>query len=586
VEVNAPEPGSYSLRIWLEDAARNVDRELSSGTVLKFDDGLPGRAHFDAPLDWLNGDQADDLELSLTLEPNGYEPVSGVAGYSITSDGSAPDDSLDVGGALSSIEMRGLAEGVTVLRARTISNSGVPASAVGSASVKVDRTPPAVRVDGLPESDKWRRQAVHGQIVSADQPTLSGVDPAPSDMSLTDGGYLSVLLDGTVREVRGSHAAVPITTDGHHTLTFRAFDAAGNGSVQKEVAFKIDGTAPVGSFRALDGADPRQLRVDVADATSGVADGRIEYQREGGGGFQRLATARQGGVLLARLDDERLPAGRYELRAVVTDVAGNEVVIDDWANGAAATLEMPLRSEAKVSVAREPATLKRCVRTSKKGHGKRKRSRPLARPKCGGKALPKASLGLGHGKAAHSTGSVTTRAGAPLVDAPVIVEGQARSGGAFVSLGVARTDRQGRFRFKIPAGPSRTVRYRYDGTNTVKPAAAQLVTKVRAAARLKASRRRLRNGQVVRFTGRLLGRPIPAAGKVVALQAKVGRRWRTFATPRANAKGLFRHRYRFTATTGLRRYVFRAVVTREAAYPYERGVSRRVTVIVRGANRG
>ena len=175
-----------------------------------------------------------------------------------------------------------------------------------------------------------------------------------------------------------------------------------------------------------------------------------------------------------------------------------------------------------------------------------------------------------------------TGGGIPIVDAPVIVEGQARSGGAFVSLGVARTDRHGKFRFEIPAGPSRTVRYRYDGTNTVKPATAQLITKVRAAARLKVDRRRLRNGQAVRFTGRLLGLPVPSAGKLVALQAKVGRRWRTFATPRANAKGVFRHRYRFTATTGLRRYAFRAVVAREAAYPYERGVSRTLTVTVRG----
>ena len=90
---------------------------------------------------------------------------------------------------------------------------------------------------------------------------------------------------------------------------------------------------------------------------------------------------------------------------------------------------------------------------------------------------------------------------APLLegaDAAIVVEGQPRSGGPFVRLGVARTDGQGRFSFAIPAGPSRTVRYR------------------------------------------------------------------------------------FTATTGLRRYTFRAVVAREAAYPYEKGVSRTVKVIVRG----
>jgi hypothetical protein len=534
------------------------------------------------PLGWLNGDQADNVDVSFGVETDGNKPVSGVAGYSITTDGSSPDESLDLAGDSASMEMVGLAEGITSLKATTISNSGIPAGVIGSGFIKVDRSPPAVRVEGVPGSDTWHRQGVIGQIVSSDQLTLSGVDSAPPHRPLTDGAYLIVVLDGIVREIRGNVAAAPVTADGHHTLAFRAFDVAGNGSVQKEVTFKIDGTAPVGSFRALDRADPRQLRVDVADVTSGVADGRIEYRREGGGDFQPLATARQDGVLSARLDDERLPAGRYELRAVVTDLAGNETVVDDWADGTAATLGMPLRSEAKVSVVRDTAVVKRCAATSKKRRRKSKARRPLARPKCGRKALPKASLELGNGKVARTTGNLMTSDGAPIIDAPVIVEGQARSGGAFVLLGVARTDWRGTFRFEIPAGPSRTVRYRYDGTNTVKPATAQLITKVRAAARLKASRGRLRNGQAVRFTGRLLGRPVPSAGKLVALQAKVGRRWRTFATPRANAKGVFRHRYRFTATTGLRRYAFRAVVAREAAYPYERGVSGTVTVTVKG----
>ncbi len=34
------------------------------------------------------------------------------------------------------------------------------------------------------------------------------------------------------------------------------------------------------------------------------------------------------------------------------------------------------------------------------------------------------------------------------------------------------------------------------------------------------------------FRGRLLGGPIPEAGKLLALQAKTSRGWRTFSTPR------------------------------------------------------
>ncbi len=583
IQIDAPAPGTYGVRIWLEDAAGNVGpgSSLVDG-VFKFDNVAPGRAHVVAPMGWLKSAQTDNVSIAFDLEPDGNEPVSGIAGYSVTIDGSHPNETIEVAGRSPDFHLDQLPEGVTPVRARAISSSGVAAATAGSASIKIDRSPPTVMVEGLPESSRWHREGVLGQIVSADQVGLSGVDPAPLERPLAEGGYLAVRLDGSLDEIRGGRASVPITTDGHHTLTYRAFDVAGNGSVQKEVEFKIDGTAPVGSFRALDPRDPRQLRVDVADATSGVEDGRIEYRREGESGFERLATTRGDGVLSARLDDESLPAGRYELRAVVTDVAGNEAVIDTWAGGAAATLGIPLRSEARVTIARDLPTAKRCSKAASARRGKGKRRHETARRKCRRESLSKMPPELGYGKRAGSTGRLTAGQGTPIADAPVIVEGRARSGGGFVVLGTARTDAYGMFRFKIPAGPSRTVRYRYDGTNTVKPAEAQLVTKVWAAARLKASRRRVRNGQAVRFSGRLLGRPIPSAGKVVALQAKVGRRWRTFATPRANAKGLFRHRYRFTATTGLRRYAFRALVAREAAYPYEKGVSPTLTVTVRG----
>lgn len=586
VQIDAPAPGTYGVRIWLEDAAGNVGLASSSvGTVLKFDDGVPGRAHVAAPPGWLNSAQAENVSIGFGLEPDGNEPLSGIAGYSVSIDGSQPDETIEVAGQAPNFNPDPLPEGVTPVAARAISSSGVAASTAGSALIKIDRSPPTVRAEGLPDSGRWHRQDVLGQIVSVDQPALSGVDPAPLGRPVAEGAYLTDRLDGSLKETRGERASVPITTDGHHTLTYRAFDAAGNGSVQKEVEFKIDGTAPVGSFRALDPRDPRQLRVDVADATSGVEDGRIEYRREGESGFERLATTRGEGILSARLEDQGLPAGRYELRAVVTDVAGNEAVIDTWAGGAAATLGMPLRSEARVTVVRDIPTAKRCGKAASARRGKGKRRQATARRKCRRESLSKMPPELGYGKRAGSTGRLTTGQGAPIADAPVIVEGRARSGAAFVPLGTARTDGQGKFRFKIPAGPSRTVRYRYDGTNTIKPAVAQLVTKVRAAARLKASRRRLRNGQAVRFSGRLPGRPIPSAGKLVALQAKVGRRWRTFATPRANAKGVFRHRYRFTATTGVRRYAFRALVAREAAYPYERGLSPTLTVTVRGRDR-
>jgi hypothetical protein len=91
------------------------------------------------------------------------------------------------------------------------------------------------------------------------------------------------------------------------------------------------------------------------------------------------------------------------------------------------------------------------------------------------------------------------------------------------------------------------------------------------------------NGEDVRLHGRLKGRQLGATGKLIHLQVYTRGRWSTFATPRANrASGLWSQAYRFTATRGLVRYRFRAVVPRETSFPYETGRSHSVWVTVRG----
>jgi hypothetical protein len=372
--------------------------------------------------------------------------------------------------------------------------------------------------------------------------------------------------------------------DGAHELSYQAFDAAGNASDVKTTSFKIDGTAPTGAFALPDASDPRQIEVVVADATSGVSSGRIEYRRQGQGSFTKLATTLKDGHLRARLDDLALTRHRYELRAVVADVAGNQGVITRRIDGAAMALSLPLRTSALVHVSATQRVLT-CSQPKQPARKPAKRRRATAK-RCVLNLVDRVApgtLALPYGQVTPSAGRLMRADGAPIGNAVLTVEGQLRSGGAFTRLGTATTDANGAFAFSIPAGPSRTLRYSYAGSNTVRPSAAQLSTQVTASTSLRASRKRLRNRQAVVFTGTLAGRPIPATGKLVALQAKVGRRWRTFATPTANAvNGRFRYRYRFTSTTGLRRYAFRALVTREAAYPYEQGASKVVTVVVRG----
>ena len=150
-------------------------------------------------------------------------------------------------------------------------------------------------------------------------------------------------------------------------------------------------------------------------------------------------------------------------------------------------------------------------------------------------------------------------------------------------VSVLRTTRTGRFRFKALRGPSRTLKFRYPGTATIRSRTMQVELGVRAMTTFRASRDRVVNGEEIRFHGRLKGRQRGETGKLLYLQVFTRGRWSTFATPRANrATGVWSEPYRFTATRGLVRYRFRVLIPREASFPYETGASRSVRVTVRG----
>jgi hypothetical protein len=99
---------------------------------------------------------------------------------------------------------------------------------------------------------------------------------------------------------------------------------------------------------------------------------------------------------------------------------------------------------------------------------------------------------------------------------------------------------------------------------------------------LRVSRRALRNGQRLTFSGKVLG-AVPAAGVAVTLQAKVGRHYRSFRQLRASSRtgGRVRTVYRFERTTSTARYRFRLKLVRQAGLPYQGGVSAPVDVLVR-----
>jgi hypothetical protein len=144
------------------------------------------------------------------------------------------------------------------------------------------------------------------------------------------------------------------------------------------------------------------------------------------------------------------------------------------------------------------------------------------------------------------------------------------------------TDAAGRFTYRVPAGPSRTLRFAYRSAGDPLFTCSKAVgVKVRAPVTLRATPRSIRSGQRVRFSGRLRGGYLPANGKVVELQAFERGRWRTFRTVRSSRKGAFSYRYRFSFRASGVTFPVRARVRSDSNYPFVLGTSNRVRVRVR-----
>jgi hypothetical protein len=285
----------------------------------------------------------------------------------------------------------------------------------------------------------------------------------------------------------------------------------------------------------------------VADRTSGVAAGRIELRRAGAG-WRPVATKFEGDRLVTVLDDAALRAGAYELRARVTDGAGNQTVGTSRVDGTPAVLTLPLRRRTALAVGRTGRLLR-------------------ARLTAGGSPLAGREVAL----AQRLRGRKRWRA---VCGRRTVVIARA------ASACVLRTDGAGRIQVRLPAGPSRTLRMRFAGDALLLPASGTTPIRTPARARLRARPRSVRAGGAVLFSGRLLGGHVPRGGKLVELQARVAAGWRTFASVRSDRRGRLRYSYRFGTASGGMTYAFRLRIRRETAYPFEAASSRAVAVRV------
>jgi hypothetical protein len=180
------------------------------------------------------------------------------------------------------------------------------------------------------------------------------------------------------------------------------------------------------------------------------------------------------------------------------------------------------------------------------------------------------------------SGRLTNAAGAPISGARVWAANAVIDGVWQITGEPLTTSLTGRVSGTLAArNPSRDVRLVYfpysDSSENVQSPPGRLA--VRASTTIHLDRAGYRNGDTVKFSGRITTGPV-IQRKSVYLQVIVRGRWRTFDTTRADARGRWKLRYRFTATRRPTAYRFRALIPTEHAFPWAPGHSRAVRVLV------
>lgn len=390
-----------------------------------------------------------------------------------------------------------------------------------------------------------------------------------------------------VDSLTGLHVGAP----GDYTLRVWLEDEAGNvdsGHASVPVHLRFDDVPPESAgFEAQDPTDPRLLSLTAVDRASGMASAAIQMRPRGANEWRWIDTSLDtaSGRVVARIPDSSLPDGAYELRATLRDVAGNEGVVDHDRAGRPEVLTLPLRSATRIRGTGLLDRFARVCRTRRvrvRGRMRRRRVCHTRRTGFTAAELAAAPLRIGFGQATLIRGVLDTYQGRPIGGAKIDVLERVRPAADFARATTVRADAAGRFEYRVAAGPSRTLRFSYDGDDVLLPTGADARVQVPASSTLTVSRRKAVNGGRVLFSGRLLGAPIPAGGRTLDLQAHYRGAWRTFATPRTRSDGRWRYAYRFGATTGRVVYRFRAEIQSELGYPYELGFSPSVAVVVVG----
>jgi len=552
----SPAPGAYTAEVWLEDANGAQGPPVSA--KLRFDDARPGAVEPLASPAWI-GRSAFPYTVHLT-HPGGPLPISGIRGYAVSTDFS-PTGSPCAGATCSVVEVdlqRGIAtdslpiaelpEGINYVHAVAVSGSGVASSPAGTAILRVDKTEPETRIEGVPAG--WAGEPVRLTAEASDAASgmvATGTAASPFTAIQVDGGVPTI--------AGGASVSATVIASGVHTVAYYARDAAGNvadgagasGRPNRPPAttvVKIDREPPRLAFTSAQNAqDPELIEARAEDRYSGLDPNRgsIAVRRVGGGErFAPLPTQVSAGALRAHWDSSAYPVGEYEFRATAYDMAGNMVASLNRADGTAMRLSGPLKVPVRLFVR-------------------------------GGRART-----VRYGRGIWFAGRALAGRRTPLADAPIkVIERFAPGGATTERVSTVRTGENGRFGIRLAPGPSREVVASAVATAITRGADSRPLTlTVHSHVVLRTSARVAKiGGSPIIFRGKVAspGASIPADGKVVQLQFRLpGLPWSEFRSVRTGPDGRFRYAYRFSDDDSRgARFQFRAYAPAQTGWPFE-----------------
>lgn len=567
--------GLWRVAYWVLDEVGNRSRE--SELVVGFDRDAPEPVQPD-PTPWLSPPQLEDgYDVEWAPPPVLPTLESGVCGYAVELNGDPdylPPERFDVEAPQTSYRLpSGLPEGRHNVNVRSVSCAGVGSQVAGSTPVDVDATPPSVAVEGLP-AEAWARRPL-ALTVTADD-SLSGV------------ATIERVLDGNADTTAGAVDGL-VVGEGLHELEISSTDVAGNRSSVSKHRLRVDSTPPQAVFEAREPEAPGRLVATAHDATSGVTSAWIEVRRFGSSesDWRILPSAAKGAGtpgeplrVTADLPDS-LADGAYELRVIAVDEAGNSadargVRLSD----APMTVTMPVRTRLELSAELAPVQLMRsrssCTRSAHTARNANCTRRKVMSRKAA------AQLPVDHPGRAALLIELATRRGTPVRSAELVVRETVKGRDDVRELRT-RTDDRGRARLLLPPGPSRNFSVSYAGSDQLAATHDSARLRVRAGVRFAISKRRIRVGERVRLSGRVLGSHWhPESSVRVDFAFFRGDGYDQILDPVFTGEdGRFSYPpWRPGAVLRPTTYLLRSRVERAFGWPYEAGSSRPVSLTV------